>query len=90
MNGTAKLSTDKLLCASFAMEGKSPKCVIMVRVERAYTQCKKALVRSNLWHSNAVDTALPSVGTMMQNLDEGFNGKAYDSEYPERMARTLC
>ncbi len=89
VNGTAKLSTDPDLCLSFAMEGKTPKCVIVVHVERAYTQCKKALVRSRLWDTNAADPSLPSVGTMMQNLEAGFDGKAYDAEYPERMAKTL-
>jgi uncharacterized protein len=89
VNGKAKLSIDQTLCASFAMNGKAPKCVIVVEVDRAYTQCKKALVRSNLWDTNLAGAMLPSVGTMMQNLDENFDGKAYDAEYPERMARTL-
>src|SRR5436189_5815711 len=46
VNGRAKLRTDSDLCASFAMEGKNPKCVIVITVERAYTQCQKAIVRS--------------------------------------------
>lgn len=89
VNGKAKLSIDQTLCASFAMDGKAPKCVIVVEVERAYTQCKKALVRSSLWDTNLAGAMLPSVGTMMQNLDKNFDGSAYDAEYPERMARTL-
>ena len=49
VNGRAQLSTDAELCASFAMEGKIPKCVIVITVERAYTQCQKAIARSKLW-----------------------------------------
>ena len=89
VNGRAQLSVDLDLCATFAMDSKIPKCVIVVHAERAYTQCKKALVRSRLWDTTVADPELPTVGTMMQNLDAGFDGEAYDAEYPERMARTL-
>ena len=92
MNGRAGLLADPELCATFAMEGKNPKCVIVVTVERAYTQCQKAIVRSKLWdpgnHTSKSD--LPSVGEMMERLSKGdFDGKAYDAEYPERMKRTI-
>jgi hypothetical protein len=33
---------------------------------------------------------LPTVGEMMERLSkDGFDGKAYDAEYPERMKRTI-
>jgi uncharacterized protein len=92
VNGKARLSTDPGLCASFAMEGKNPKCVIVITVERAYTQCQKAITRSRLWDAEThVDkTSLPTVGEMMERLASGnFDGKAYDAEYPERMKRTI-
>lgn len=92
VNGRAHLSTDPELCASFAMEGKNPKCVIVINVERAYTQCQKAIVRSRLWDPelHVVKSELPTVGEMMERLSNGeFDGKAYDAEYPERMKRTI-
>lgn len=89
VNGKAELSVDPYLCESFAMDGKTPKCVIIIHVEHCYTQCKKAIVRSQLWDTEARRGELPSVGKMMQNLDAGFNGAAYDAEYHERMKRTL-
>ncbi len=92
VNGKARLSTDPGLCASFAMEGKNPKCVIIITVERAYTQCQKAIARSKLWDGSMhIDkTSLPTVGEMMERLVPGeFDGKAYDAEYPERMKRTI-
>ena len=49
INGTAVIDTDPQLCESFAMEGKVPRSVIAVTVERIYFQCQKALVRSHLW-----------------------------------------
>ncbi|MGL4491013.1 MAG: pyridoxamine 5'-phosphate oxidase family protein, partial [Rhizobiaceae bacterium] len=92
VNGRAELSTDPELCASFLMEGKAPKCVIIVHVERAYTQCKKALVRSKLWDASAFISVdqLPTIGEMMERLSPGeFDGKAYDAAYPERMKQTI-
>ncbi len=92
VNGRAHLSTDPELCASFAMEGKNPKCVIVITVERAYTQCQKAIVRSRLWdpEMHVAKSELPTVGEMMERLSNGeFDGKAYDAEYPERMKRTI-
>ena len=92
VNGKARLSTDPGLCASFAMEGKNPKCVIIITVERAYTQCQKAIARSRLWdaETHADKTSLPTVGEMMERLAPGnFDGNAYDAEYPARMKRTI-
>jgi PPOX class probable FMN-dependent enzyme len=92
VNGRAHLSTDQELCASFAMEGKIPKCVIVIAVERAYTQCQKAIVRSKLWDAtlHIKQSELPSVGEIMERLSKGeFDGKAYDAEYSERMKRTI-
>ena len=92
VNGRARLTADPELCATFAIEGKKPKCVIVVTVERAYTQCQKAIVRSRLWDpaTHVAKSALPTVGEMMERLSkDGFDGKAYDAEYPERMKRTI-
>jgi uncharacterized protein len=92
VNGTAQLSTDPALCEGFAMDGKRPKCVIVVQVERCYTQCQKAFVRSHLWDASRhrLRSELPTVGQMMERVSKGsFDGKTYDAEYPERMKRTI-
>jgi PPOX class probable FMN-dependent enzyme len=47
--GTARLSTDPELLASMAVQGKEPKCAIVVSVRQAYFHCAKALLRSKLW-----------------------------------------
>lgn len=47
--GTARLSTDPELLASMAVQGKQPKCAIVVSVRQAYLHCAKALLRSRLW-----------------------------------------
>ena len=92
VNGRAELSADASLCASFAMEGKAPKCVIIVHVERVYPQCQKALVRGKVWNAAAhiAPADLPSVGEMLERLSKGdFDGKAYEAAYPERMKATI-
>jgi PPOX class probable FMN-dependent enzyme len=49
INGRAKISTDPKLTESFVVNGKVPKCVLVVTVEKAYFQCTKAIIRSKLW-----------------------------------------
>lgn len=47
--GTARLSVDAELLASMAVQGKAPKCAIVVSVRQAYLHCSKALLRGRLW-----------------------------------------
>jgi uncharacterized protein len=91
VNGRAEISVDPELCASFAMRGNPATAVIVVTVEAVYPQCQKALVRSKLWDEPAKldKRALPTIGEMMQALDSGFDGAAYEAAYPARMERTI-
>lgn len=92
INGTAEISVDENLLARFEMQGKLPRSVIRVTVDRIYFQCQKALIRSKLWDpAIQIDRkSLPSTGTMMTEMSKGaIDGKAYDAEYPERLKRTI-
>ena len=92
INGRAELSIEPDLLASFEMQGKLPRCVIVVHVERVYFQCSKALARSKLWDPEAQvpRSALPSTGQMIKALSqEEFDAKAYDENYPAHMAKTI-
>jgi PPOX class probable FMN-dependent enzyme len=91
VNGRAAITTDPALCASFAMEGKAPRSVIVVTAERVYTQCPKALVRSKLWDPARFlqETDLPSSGTIIKALQQDFDGAAYDAAYPQRLTETI-
>jgi uncharacterized protein len=92
INGRAAISTAPELMASFAINGKSPKCVLEVTAERVYFQCPKALVRSRLWSRDAqVDRSeLPSTGEILQALTAGgIDGKSYDAAYPKRLEETI-
>ena len=63
----------------------------MVRVERVYFQCQKALVRSGLWQAGAQQprSSLPSNGEMLKALDESFDAESYDRNYPDYLQKTL-
>jgi uncharacterized protein len=92
INGTAEITTEPELCASFAMQGKLPKCVLVVTAERVYFQCPKALVRSRLWSKEAQvsPSALPSTGAILQAITQGgIDGGTYDQAYPQRLKETI-
>lgn len=50
VNGTAIVTDDAELLSPCEVEGKVPKLGLLVTVTEAYTQCAKALIRSDLWN----------------------------------------
>lgn len=97
VNGRASLSSDPGLCETFEMAGKLPACVIVVKVESAYFQCSRAVVRADLWNpAGHIDRrALPSAGQILRAITarndaiETFDGEAYDKALPSRVKATL-
>ena len=65
--GTARLSTDPELLASMAVQGKEPKCAIVISVRQAYLHCAKALLRSKLWTGEYAQPkgTFPSIARMI-------------------------
>src|SRR6202035_1107034 len=68
--GRAQISTDPKLTESFIINGKAPRSVLIVTVEKAYCQCTKAIVRSKLWDAaSKVDRkTLPTPGSILAEL----------------------
>jgi len=62
VNGRAAVTADPALCASFAMDDKVPRSVIVVSAESVYTQCPRALMRANVWDPtrHVDESSLPS------------------------------
>lgn len=90
VNGTAALTTDPVLLAPSAVEGRVPKLGIVVTVEQAYTQCSKAVLRAHLWDPERfVDQQeLPSNGEIMRAINgEDIDPQEYDAARAERYAR---
>lgn len=92
VNGRAAISIDPDLLARFPEQGKLPRSVIVVGVERVYFQCQKALVRSGLWDASRqiARSALPSTGKILADLSAGaIDGGEYDRAYPQRLKETI-
>ncbi len=92
INGRAEIITTPDLLQSFITQGKLPRSIISVTVDRIYFQCSKALVRSALWSQDSqIDRkTLPSTGDIHAALaKEPFDGRAYDEGYPEHMKKTI-
>jgi PPOX class probable FMN-dependent enzyme len=92
VNGRAHITTDAALCASFAVEGKPARSVIVISVEAAYFQCARAIHRSELWNPERhVDPkSLPTAGDMLAATSRNrIDGVAYDREWPERAKQTM-
>jgi uncharacterized protein len=90
--GRAAISIDPALAQSFIVNGKTPRAVLVVSVERIFYQCAKAIVRSKLWDaSRQVDRkTLPSNGMILAELTGGkLGGEAHDRAAPERLKATL-
>ena len=92
VNGRARLCDDPAVLATYAVDGALPRTAIVVRVEAAYFQCARAIVRSELWDARRhVDlTTIPTPGEMLARLTNGrVGGEAYDTEWPARAASTM-
>ncbi|TGD99383.1 pyridoxamine 5'-phosphate oxidase family protein [Methylobacterium nonmethylotrophicum] len=92
VNGRAAIDDDPELCASFAVEGKAPRTVMVIRVDEVYFQCARALIRSGLWRAESqVDPrTLPSPGQILAGLSDGrVGGETYDRTWAERAKQTM-
>ena len=92
VNGRAHLGVEPALLASFAVEDKAPRSVMVMTVEAVYFQCARALVRSELWNpARHVDPrSLPSAGQILAALSqERVGGETYDREWAGRAAQTM-
>ena len=90
VNGTATVVDDADLLAGSDVEGKAPKLGLLVTVEEAYTQCSKALIRSDLWNpANHEDpSVMPTSGQMLQAVsDPTLDVAEYDRARLERYNR---
>jgi hypothetical protein len=90
VNGRGVITDDRELLAPSAVEGSVPKLGILVSIDEAYTQCSKALIRSDLWNPerHIERSELPSSGEILRSLsDPAFDADEYDRARAERYAR---
>ncbi|MEM9330539.1 MAG: pyridoxamine 5'-phosphate oxidase family protein [Pseudomonadota bacterium] len=92
VNGEAHLTVDEDLKKSFAINGKEPRSVIVIKTMSVYFQCGRAIVRSKLWDpEQQVDPAsLPTPGDVLAELSKGtIGGPDYDAKWDGRAKETL-
>jgi uncharacterized protein len=92
VNGHAQVSVDADLLASFKVDGKAPRTVIVMTVHEIYFQCARAIVRSDLWNPDKrVDPrTLPTPGKILAEMSQNrVGGESYDREWPERARQSL-
>ena len=96
VNGRARVSLDPELLASFAMDGKPPRSVLLIDVQSVYFHCAKAIVRSNLWDPahHVERSQMPSAGEMLRRVNaeqygETFDVERYEADLAERMKKSL-
>ena len=92
VNGRARVSADADLLASFKVDGKAPRTVIVMTVDEIYFQCARAIVRSDLWNPDKrVDPkTLPTPGQILADMSENrVGGEDYDKAWPERARQML-
>ena len=90
VNGRARIVDDPELLAPSEVQGKAPQLGILVEVEEAYTQCPKALLRSDLWNPERhIDRSeLPSQGEILRAIaDPELDVEEYDEARNARYRR---
>jgi len=92
LNGTAIVTADPELLASFEKDGKTPRSVVVVTVQEIYTQCGRAVLRAKLWDpAQHVDpAAVPTAGDILKEQSEGvFDSATYDRDWAGRAAKSM-
>jgi hypothetical protein len=90
VNGTAVITDEPELLNDSTVDGRAPKLGLVVSIAEAYTQCPKALIRSELWNPahHIERSALPPSGEILRSLtDPSFDAEGYDRERAQRYAR---
>lgn len=89
VNGRATVVTDPALLESSTVEGKTPRLGLRVEVDKVFTHCSKAFLRSRLWEPEtfADRSELPSSGELHRSLNPEFDAEGYDAQRADRYAR---
>ena len=90
VNGRARIVDDPELLAASEIDGKAPRLGLLVEVEEAYTQCPKALIRSELWNpERQIDRSeLPRSGEILRAVaDSELDVEEYEEARNDRYRR---
>ncbi len=89
VNGTAKVSVAPDLINRFEQNGRHPRSVVVITIAEVYSQCARALMRARVWTSDDESDDLPTVGALLAEQEEAFDGAEYDAAWADRAAKTM-
>lgn len=89
VNGTAEVTIADEMLARFNDKGRKPRSVVVVHIAEVYSQCARALMRARTWSSGDESADLPTVGQMLAEMEDGFDGAEYDAAWGARAAKTM-
>ena len=90
VTGRAYLTDDAELRAQFDKAGRQPATVIVIEISEIYTQCARALMRSELWSDPDTNDDLPTAGQILAEMTDGEEGGVpYDEAWPERAVKSM-
>ena len=69
INGHATITTDDAVLDPVAVNGKTPKSGLIIKIDEAFLHCAKALIRSKLWNPERhIDRkSFPSLGKILSD-----------------------
>ncbi|TDL89504.1 pyridoxamine 5'-phosphate oxidase family protein [Meridianimarinicoccus aquatilis] len=82
INGTAIVTDDVDIRASFDKAGRQPRSVIVISINEMYIQCAKAIMRAGLWTSGDQSVSLPTTGEFLQEAQSVPDAAEFDAAYP--------
>lgn len=88
VNGTARVTADEALRASFARGDKLPITVTVVEIAEVYVQCARAILRAGLWQGGKAPD-LPSIGAIVAEIKAEIDAEALDTHLRESTNKTL-
>ncbi len=92
INGRARITDDEALRNSFEMDGKLPRTVIVISIDRCYFQCARAIHRAGLWNPDlhVLKDQVPTPGSVLERTsNREIVADTYDAEWPARAAKSL-
>lgn len=89
VNGSAVVSVEQDVLSRFSDRGRLPRSVVVITIAEIYIQCARALMRAGVWDGVDDTDALPSVGDILAEMEAGFDGGAYDAEWPGRAKTSM-
>jgi PPOX class probable FMN-dependent enzyme len=91
VNGTAEISDEPSLCDQFKVNGRSPKTVLRITVDKIFTHCGKAPMRAGFWKPETwpQDRPVPTLLEMLRDHAETDIGTTDDAFIQARYRETL-